>query len=112
MLQTLNMLSNGDVCINIGSANVDSDHVYSQEVLEIIDAIQTTIALQGISELHCEKDTFRQFEHAVKGGVVTSNAFGTTVSEGDFALIMSSIADQLAAEAAEAAAAEAAAATA
>jgi hypothetical protein len=107
MVQTINILSNGDVKINTGSAIVESDFVYSQEVFDKIDSAISNMAAHGISELHCEKDTFRAFEHIVKGGSVSQNSFGQTISVEDFDLIMSNIIAQMAAESAATAAAEA-----
>jgi hypothetical protein len=107
MVQTINIRANGNVEINTGSATVGLDFAYPQEISQRLDGIISVISAQGISELHCEKDTFRAFEHAVKGGSVTANDFGTTVSAEDFDLIMGSIIAQMDAESAAAAAAEA-----
>jgi hypothetical protein len=105
MVQTINIRANGNVEINTGSAIVEPDFVYSQEILEKLNNIISVISAQGISELHCEKNTFRAFEHAVKGGSVTANDFGATLSAEDFDLIMGNIIAQMDAESATTAAA-------
>jgi hypothetical protein len=89
MVQTLTVRSNGTAEINTGS-NI---HVYGEDVLtpELrgkIEAIEAEISAEGISELHVERDTFREFEHAVKAGEVLNQPFGSTVSVKDFDWIM------------------------
>jgi hypothetical protein len=117
MVQTLTVWSNGIAEINTGTNFLLCDGVPFTEALQAkLDAIESTISAAGISQLHVEKDTFRQFEHAVTAGEVASNDFGMTVSSADFDWIMqhvdTEIAARAAAEAAAAAAAEAEGATA
>jgi hypothetical protein len=101
MVQTLTVWSNGIAEINTGTGTLRLDGVASIGDLQVkLDAIESTISAAGISQLHVEKDTFRQFEHAITAGTVALNDFGTTVSSADFDLIMQYADAEIAAEAA------------
>jgi hypothetical protein len=89
MVQTLTVWSNGTAEINTGTNFLQCDGVPSAAALQDkLDAIESTISAAGISQLHVEKDTFRQFEHAVSASGVAANEFGATVSAADFNWIM------------------------
>lgn len=89
MVQTLTVRANGTATINTGSEIILLNGVPFTDALQAkVDAIESVISAAGISELHVERDTFRQFEHAVSGGSVVENEFGTTVSVSDFDWIM------------------------
>jgi len=89
MVQTLTVRSNSTVEINTGSSIYIYDGtVLTQELQDRLDAIESEISAEGISELHVERDTFREFEHVVKAGEVSSRAFGSTVSVENFDWIM------------------------
>ena len=101
MVQTLTVWSNGIAEINTGTGTLRLDGVASIGDLQVkLDAIESTISAAEISRLHVEKDTFRQFEHAITAGTVALNDFGTTVSSADFDLIMQYADAEIAAEAA------------
>jgi len=101
MVQTLTVWSNGIAEINTGTGTLRLDGVASIGDLQVkLDAIESTISAAGISQLHVEKDTFRQFEHVITAGTVALNDFGTTVSSADFDLIMQYADAEIAAEAA------------
>ena len=103
MVQTLTVWSNGIAEINTGTGTLRLDGVASIGDLQVkLDAIESTISAAGISQLHVEKDTFRQFEHAVTAGDVAANDFGTTVSVADFDWIMQHVDAEIAAQAAAA----------
>jgi hypothetical protein len=113
MVQTLTVWSNGAAEINTGTNSLRCDGVPLTAALQAkLDAIESAISAAGISQLHAEKDTFREFEHVVIAGEVAANDFGTTVSVADFDWIMQHVDAELAAQAAAAAAAEAEGATA
>jgi hypothetical protein len=85
MVQTLTVRSNGTAEINTGSnIHIYGDDVLTPELRNKIEAIEAEISAEGISELHVERDTFREFEHAVKADEVLSRPFGSTVSVEDF----------------------------
>ena len=85
MVQTLTVRSNGTAEINTGNwVHVQGEIILTQELQNRIEAIEAEISSAGISELHVERDTFREFEHAVKAGEVLSRPFGSTVSVEDF----------------------------
>jgi len=106
MVQTLTVWSNGTAEINTGTDFLLCDGVPFTESLQAkLDAIESTISAAGISQLHVEKDTFREFEHAVTAGKVAANGFGTTVSSSDFDWIMQHVDAEIAAQAAAAEAA-------
>lgn len=89
MVQTLTVWSNGTAEINTGANFLLCDGILFTDALQSkLDAIESAIFAAGISQLHVEKDTFRQFEHAVSGGEVAANDFGSTVSPEDFSWIM------------------------
>jgi hypothetical protein len=89
MVQTLTVWSSGTAEINTGTNSLLCDGVTFTDALQAkLDAIESAISAAGISQLHVEKDTFRQFEHAVTAGEVAANDFGTTVSSADFDWIM------------------------
>jgi len=89
MVQTLTVWSSGTAEINTGTNFLLCDGVPFTDALQVkLDAIESTISAAGVSQLHVEKDTFRQFEHAVTAGDVAANDFGTTVSVADFDWIM------------------------
>ena len=92
MVQTITAWSNGSYVINTGSFATDgSDIVFSVELEQKISDLITVFSASGASEFHAEKDTFRQFEHLVSGGNVSSNDFGTTISSSDFDWIMTKV---------------------
>jgi hypothetical protein len=89
MVQTLTVWSNGIAEINTGTNFLRCDGLQFTEALhDKLDAIGSVISAAGISQLHAERDTFREFEHVVVGGTVSSGEFGTTVSAADFDWIM------------------------
>ena len=103
MVQTLTVWSNGTADINTGTNFLLCDGVTFTDALQAkLDAIESTISAAGVSQLHVEKDTFRQFEHAVTAGEVAANDFGTTVSSADFDWIMQHVDAEIAAQAAAA----------
>jgi hypothetical protein len=103
MVQTLTMWSSGTAEISTGTNSIRCDSVPFTEALQAkLDAIESTISAAGVSQLHAEKDTFRQFEHAVTAGEVAANDFGTTVSSSDFDWIMQHVDAEIAAQAAAA----------
>ena len=103
MIQTLTVWSNGIAEINTGENFLLCDGVPFTEALQAqLDAIESAISAAGISQLHVEKDTFRQFEHAVVAGEVAANDFGTTVSSVDFDWTMQHVDATIAAQAAAA----------
>jgi hypothetical protein len=92
MVQTLTVRSNGTAEINTGNwVHVQGDMILTQELQNKLEAIEAEISAEGISELHVERDTFREFEHAVKAGEVLNQPFGSTVSVEDFDWIMGHI---------------------
>jgi hypothetical protein len=108
MVQTLTVWSNGTAEINTGTNFLLCDGVPFTDALQAkLDAIESAISAAGISQLHAEKDTFREFEHAITAGEVAANDFGNTVSAADFDWIMQHVDDEIAAQAAAAEAAEA-----
>lgn len=108
MLKTLTVWSNGTKEINTGANFLKFDGVAFTDALEEkMSAIGSTIAAAGISQLHAEKDTSRQFEHLLLGGEVLANEFGTTLSLDDFDWIMHHVDAEIAAQEAEAEADEA-----
>lgn len=112
MVQTLTVWSNGISEINTGTNALHCDGVAFTNDLQLkLDGIEAVISAAGISQLHAERDTFREFEHLRQAGDVVVNDFGTTVSADDFDWIMQHIDAEIEAQAAaaEAAAAEAAA---
>jgi hypothetical protein len=110
MVQTLTVRSNGTAEINTGNyTHVHGDRILTQELQEKIEAIEADISTSGASEIHIERDIFREFEHVVKAGEITNNPFGSTVSVEDFDWIMHHVDVEKPAElAAEIAAAQAA----
>jgi hypothetical protein len=105
MVQTLTVRLNGTAEINTGHyTHAEGEVALTQELQDKIEAIEATISAEGVFELHVERDTFREFEHAVKAGKVLDRAFGSTVSVQDFEWIMQHVDDaklaQLVAEAA------------
>ena len=89
MVQTLTVWFNGIAEINTGVNFLLCDgKPFSADLDAKIEEIEAKISADGISQLHVERDTFRQFEHAVKGGEVSNLPFGSTVSVADFDWIM------------------------
>ena len=100
MVQTLTAWSNGITEINTGTNFLLCNGVpFTQALQAKLDAIESTISAAGISQLHAEKDTFREFEHAITVGEVVANDFGTTVSVADFDWIMQHVDSEVAAQA-------------
>jgi hypothetical protein len=94
MVQTLTVWSNGIVEINTGTNfHLCDGSPFSPDLDAKIDEIQTKISADGVSQLHVERDTFRQFEHIVKAGKVYAGDFGETVSPLDFDWIMQHVDD-------------------
>ncbi|NIQ10022.1 MAG: hypothetical protein GWO10_09115 [candidate division Zixibacteria bacterium] len=99
MAQVLNVKADGSIEIQTGSnLFTHTDHLLSGDLQALIDQVTDSLNNLGASEIHVEKDTWRQFEHVVTAGEVTPNDFGTTVSEADFNQIMT-LTDQLIADA-------------
>jgi len=90
MVQTITVRSDETAYVNTGtfSIPVGGEFPVSSELENKIQEISSAISAQGISELHSEKDTFREFEHTVKGGNVEQLSFGSTISVSDFDWIM------------------------
>jgi hypothetical protein len=89
MVQTLTVRSNGTAEINTGNyVHVQGEIILTQELQSKIEDIEAEILAEGISEIHVERDTFREFEHAVKANEVLNMPFGSTVSVEDFDWIM------------------------
>lgn len=91
MVQTVNMQSDGCFAINFGSFGIEgstSDEFLAAQLLVKMRAIHDTVNTAGMSELHIEKDTFTEFEHARIGSDANTYAFGTHVTEEEFAAIM------------------------
>jgi hypothetical protein len=106
MVQTLTVWSNGISEINTGTNFLLCNGIpFTTALQDKLDSIESTISAAGISQLHVEKDTFREFEHVVSAGVVSGNDFGTIVLSADFDWIMQHVDDEAAAQAAAAAAA-------
>ena len=98
MVQTITARSDGSVDVNTGTYCVLGDgSSISSELQTKFDQIVSALASVGGSELHSEKDSFREFEHIVKAAEVTENSFGTTISASDFDWIMNHV-DTVAAE--------------
>lgn len=92
MVQTITAFSDGTFSVNTGDDSSDLlDFVISTELQEKINQISSALSAVGGSEVHAEKDTFRQFEHLVVGGEVVGNDFGTTISEADFDWIINAV---------------------
>jgi hypothetical protein len=113
MVQTITAWANGSVNVNTGTNAIEGDGVHiSNDLQTKFDAVVAALMALGGSEIHVEKDTFRQFEHVVIAGEVFDNPFGATVSSADFDWIMNHIdtvlAEQEAAQLAAIQAAEAA----
>ena len=103
MVQTLTVWASGIFEINTGTNFLLCDGIpFTAALQEKLDAIASVISAAGISQLHVEKDTFREFEHAVAAGVVSGNDFGTTVLSSDFDWIMQHVDAETAAQAATA----------
>jgi len=92
MVQTITIKSDGSVSVNTGSNFVQSDAFdLSIELQNKFDQIVSSVMSLGASELHSEKDQYREFEHIVVAGLVSKMNFGSTVSADDFEWIMSTI---------------------
>jgi hypothetical protein len=99
MVQALTVWSNGTAEINTGTNSLRCDGFPFTEALQAkLNVIESTISAAGISQLHAERDTFREFEHAITAGEVAANEFGTTVSVADFEWIMQHVDDEIAAQ--------------
>lgn len=91
MTQLINITSDGSFSIAFGSVNLlgtTSDDFLPAQLLVKMRAIQDRINEAGMSELHVEKDAFREFEHARIAADTVSYDFGTNVSEEEFEAIM------------------------
>lgn len=100
MVQTLTVWASGAAEINTGTNFLRCDGVPFTAALQAkLDAIESAVSAAGISQLHAEKDTFREFEHTVTAGEVAANDFGTTVSSVDFDWIMQHVDSEVAAQA-------------
>ena len=110
MTEVLNVKSDGSLEIQTASNSFNGgEYVLPADLQALIDQVSASLSDVGGSEIHVERDTWRQFEHLVVAGEVLANDFGTTVSDADFSQIMT-LSDQLVADAeadAAAAAAEA-----
>lgn len=103
MVQTLTVWSNGTAEINTGTYLLLCDGVpFTASLQGKLDEIESAIFASGISQLHAEKDAFREFEHTVCAGEVVAKDFGTTVSVSDFDWIMQHVDAEAAAQAAAA----------
>jgi hypothetical protein len=103
MVQTLTVWFNGIAEINTGVNFLLCDgKPFSADLDAKIEEIEAKISANGISQLHVERDTFREFEHAVVAGEVAANEFGSTISSADFGWIMQHVDAELAAQAAAA----------
>ena len=92
MVQTITTFSDGTFSVNTGNDSSDLlDFVMSEGLQEKVNQISSALSAVGGSELHAEKDTFRQFEHIIVEGNVVGNDFGTTISEADFDWIISAV---------------------
>jgi hypothetical protein len=110
MVQTLTAWSSGVTEINTGANFLLCNGIPFTDALQTkLDAIGSTISAAGISQIHAEKDVFRQFEHVVSAGQVAENDFGTIVSSADFDWIMQHVDAEITAQVEAAAAAAAAA---
>lgn len=89
MVQTLAIRSDGTAEVNTGNTFWKWDGLPLTEALQgKLDAILALITSTGVSALHVERDTFRQFEHATIANRVEERPFGATVSVADFEWIM------------------------
>lgn len=91
MVQTVNMKADGIFEVNFGDSAINgttSDEFLPAQLLVKVRAIYDTITAAGISELHIEKDSFQEFEHARIAADTVSYDFGTNVSEEEFEAIM------------------------
>lgn len=92
MVQTITVRSDNSYEINTGSVSVDqSIDSFSAELSAKITSIISSMLSDGITEVHSEKDTWRQFEHARNASGVDSNDFGTVISSADFDWIVSTV---------------------
>jgi hypothetical protein len=92
MVQTLTVWSDETAEINTGvNFHLSVKGSISPQLDSKIEGIAASISANGISQLHVERDTFRQFEHAVKAGEVSDLGFGSTVSVVDFDWIMQQV---------------------
>ena len=106
MVQTITIRSDNSYDINTGSVSVDqSIDIFSADLSAKITSIISSMLSDGIVEVHSERDTWRQFEHARSASGVDGNDIGTIISVADFDWIISEVANAIAeAEAAAAAA--------
>jgi len=110
MVQTITIFFDETFQINTGINFIDETNLpFTDEVDAKISVLQSAVAALGASQVHAEKDTFRQFEHVIIGGEVSGAAFGNTISSDDFAWIIQSVDEEIAARKAAAEAEEAAA---
>jgi hypothetical protein len=92
MVQTLTVRLNGTAEINTGAnLHIHGETALTQELQYKLEAIEAAISDEGASELHVERDTFREFEHMVKAGKVHLRPFGSTVSVEDFDWVMAHV---------------------
>lgn len=89
MVQTLTVRTDETVEINTGkNAFQHEAFPFTDALEEKLNQIKAVLASEGASQLHAEKDTFRQFEHINVAGEVLVRKFGATVSASDFDWIM------------------------
>ena len=110
MAQTITIWSNGVAEINteINFVRLDGEP-FTDALQAKVDVVLAVITEEGVTQIHVEKDTNREFEHRVVGTEVLTSPFGTTVSAEDFSWVMSHIEEQVALQQEEAALAAAAA---
>lgn len=92
MVQTITIRSDGSYDINTGQVAVDqSIDIFSADLSAKITGIVNTMLSDGIVEIHSEKDTWRQFEHARTSIEVDAYDFGTKISASDFDWIIAEV---------------------
>lgn len=89
MVQTITLKADSSFVVNTGiNATSGDDISISIELQEKLNSISAALSSLGASEIHSEKDEFRQFEHVNIAGKISENSFGTVVSVSDFEWIM------------------------
>lgn len=91
MTQLINIKSDGTFSIAFGLVNLlgtTSDDFLPAQLLVKMRVLHDRINEVGISELHVEKDAFREFEHARVAADTITYDFGTNVTEEEFEAIM------------------------
>lgn len=86
MVQTINMKSDGiaEICGDGFRVSTVEHATLSDGLQSKVDSLYSALSSAGASEIHIEKDTWRQFEHLIVAGEVLNNEFGTTFSSSDF----------------------------